>query len=67
MKIFLAISDNGDGSSSIQFFKDEEKVKWAVDNLEDFYANEGDYKTLEVTSVEGIRFADDYVGVMMND
>lgn len=47
MKIFYLISDNGDGSSSVHFFKNYESAAALVDD-EWYYANEGDVRSFEI-------------------
>jgi hypothetical protein len=44
MKIYGLISDSGDGSSCIQWFRTKEKVDEILndDSLEQYYANEGE-------------------------
>jgi len=38
-KVYGLISDNGDGSSSIGWFKDESVVEHLLENDESFYPN----------------------------
>lgn len=47
MKVFYLISDNGDGSSSVHFFKNYESAAALVDD-EWYYANEGDVRSFEI-------------------
>lgn len=52
-KVYGLISDNGDGSSSISWFKDKSIVENLLENDESFYANEG-------VAAETLVFPDDF-------
>lgn len=49
MKIFYLVSDNGDGSASVFFFKDEAKANVVAENNEQFNLNEGGSSEFEIT------------------
>lgn len=48
MKVYILICDNGDGSSSLHFFKHKEVAQELCDNEEEYYSNEGDPTVIEV-------------------
>jgi hypothetical protein len=52
-KVYGLISDNGDGSSSMYWFKDKSIVENLLENDESFYANEG-------VAAETLVFPDDF-------
>ena len=48
VKIFSVISDNGDGSSSVEYYLDEEYANSLVESEDGcYYPNEGCYSTIE--------------------
>ena len=63
MKVYYLITDNGDGSGSVQFFKDERLAKSLVDDEDQlgvFYPNEGTVGSFEIPDGDNtIRFYDE--------
>lgn len=64
MKIFYMVCDGGDGSANVHWFKSETYAKRLAVDVEDYYQNEGEVKTLTLPddtdlSTLGIQFRDE--------